>query len=123
VLLGDFGNASVLPFTEKRDKTSIKNYWAPERLLNGITDFSADIWSVGCIMAELLERKIPFWGEDRADIVRSITLLLGTPTQHVLKKVYRCSNQICAEINSTPAMDQIDFTKRFPRASLEGKLT
>jgi len=120
VLLSDFGCAGVLPFVDKRDKTMQKNYWAPERLLSGVVDFSVDIWAVGCIMAELLERKVQFCGADRADVVRSITLLLGTPSHHIVKKVYHCPQHICVEMKSIATLEPIDFSKRFPKTSPEG---
>ncbi|KAG0478738.1 hypothetical protein HPP92_013457 [Vanilla planifolia] len=56
-------------------------YRAPELLLNS-TDYTAaiDIWSVGCIFMELMNRKTLFPGRDHMHQLRLITELIGTPT-------------------------------------------
>ncbi|GKV45323.1 hypothetical protein SLEP1_g52428 [Rubroshorea leprosula] len=56
-------------------------YRAPELLL-GATRYSKeiDMWSVGCIMAELLKKEPLFRGKSEIDQVNSIVTVLGTPT-------------------------------------------
>ena len=118
VQISEFGHAGGLPFQEKKDKTAPRNYWAPERLLGGSNvDFSSDMWSIGCLLAELLERKVQFCGVGVPDIFRSITLLLGIPSHEVVKKVYRCPLGVCAEINAAERVEPTDFSKRFPKVS------
>jgi len=41
---------------------------------------AVDIWSVGCILAELLGRQPLFPGEDFLDQVQRIISVLGTPS-------------------------------------------
>jgi len=56
-------------------------YRAPEVVLNAqMYDNKIDIWSVGCIMAELYNRKPLFRGEDYSDQLRAIFKVLGTPS-------------------------------------------
>ncbi|KAJ8768734.1 hypothetical protein K2173_023638 [Erythroxylum novogranatense] len=57
-------------------------YRAPELLLNS-TDYTAaiDVWSVGCIFMELMNRKPLFPGKDHVHQMRLLTELLGTPTE------------------------------------------
>ncbi|KAL1818942.1 hypothetical protein DCAR_0415173 [Daucus carota subsp. sativus] len=57
-------------------------YRAPELLLNS-SDYSAaiDVWSVGCIYMELMNRKPLFAGKDHVHQMRLLTELLGTPTE------------------------------------------
>ncbi|KAB2028495.1 hypothetical protein ES319_D05G102000v1 [Gossypium barbadense] len=57
-------------------------YRAPEILLNS-SDYTAaiDVWSVGCIFMELMNRKPLFPGNDHVHQMRLLTELLGTPTE------------------------------------------
>ena len=57
-------------------------YRAPELLLNS-TDYTAaiDVWSVGCIFMELMNRKPLFPGKDHVHQMRLLTELLGTPNE------------------------------------------
>jgi cell division cycle 2-like protein len=57
-------------------------YRAPELLLNCDKYSSAiDIWSVGCIMAELLIKEPLIQGQDELDQLNKIFKLFGTPTE------------------------------------------
>ncbi|GJN31114.1 hypothetical protein PR202_gb19472 [Eleusine coracana subsp. coracana] len=60
-------------------------YRAPELLLNS-TDYSAaiDVWSVGCIFMELINRQPLFPGRDHMHQMRLITEVIGTPTDEEL---------------------------------------
>ncbi|MTV29231.1 hypothetical protein FTX61_28265, partial [Nitriliruptoraceae bacterium ZYF776] len=57
-------------------------YRAPELLLNS-SDYTAaiDVWSVGCIFMELMNKKPLFAGKDHVHQMRLLTELLGTPTE------------------------------------------
>eukprot|EP00262_Sarcandra_glabra_P004487 TRINITY_DN15569_c0_g1_i1.p1 TRINITY_DN15569_c0_g1~~TRINITY_DN15569_c0_g1_i1.p1 ORF type:complete len:424 (-),score=44.97 TRINITY_DN15569_c0_g1_i1:431-1564(-) len=57
-------------------------YRAPELLLNS-TDYTAaiDVWSVGCIFMELMNRRPLFAGRDHVHQMRLLTELIGTPTE------------------------------------------
>ncbi|XP_075635100.1 mitogen-activated protein kinase 3 [Castanea sativa] len=57
-------------------------YRAPELLLNS-SDYTAaiDVWSVGCIFMELMNRKPLFPGKDHVHQMRLLIELLGTPTE------------------------------------------
>lgn len=50
-------------------------------------DFTVDMWSVGCILAELLGNRPIFKGEDYVDQLNKILNLLGTPTEDTLRRV------------------------------------
>ncbi|KAK8679052.1 hypothetical protein V6N13_144524 [Hibiscus sabdariffa] len=57
-------------------------YRAPELLLNSSHYTAAiDVWSVGCIFMELINRKPLFPGKDHVHQMRLLTELLGTPTE------------------------------------------
>ena len=55
-------------------------YRPPEVLLEWDTyDKSIDVWSIGCIFAELLDRKPLFPGKESAEQIELILSILGTP--------------------------------------------
>lgn len=50
-------------------------------------DVEVDIWSAGCIFAEMLEGKPLFPGKDHVNQFSIITELLGTPPDEVIKTI------------------------------------
>lgn len=50
-------------------------------------DVEVDIWSAGCIFAEMLEGKPLFPGKDHINQFSIITELLGTPPDEVIKTI------------------------------------
>ncbi|PIA32070.1 hypothetical protein AQUCO_04600022v1 [Aquilegia coerulea] len=60
-------------------------YRAPELLLNSAEYTAAiDVWSVGCIFMEMINRKALFPGKDHVHQMRLLTELLGTPRESEL---------------------------------------
>jgi cyclin-dependent kinase len=58
-------------------------YRAPEILLGGRAySTGVDMWSVGCIFAEMCTRKPLFPGDSEIDEIFKIFKLLGTPTEN-----------------------------------------
>ena len=64
-------------------------YWrAPEIMLNWMHyNKQVDIWSVGCIMAELLTGQVLFPGNDHIDQLTRILQVCGTPDGDFLEKI------------------------------------
>ena len=56
-------------------------YRAPEVLLGTTYATPVDLWSCGCILAELFLRKPLFPGQYEVDQLGKIFLALGTPTE------------------------------------------
>jgi len=56
-------------------------YRAPEVLLHCSYATAVDIWSIGCIMAELYNRKPLFEGKSDIDQLHKIFSVIGTPPQ------------------------------------------
>lgn len=57
-------------------------YRAPEVvLLASEYTKSIDVWSVGCILCELIGRKPIFTGKDHLDQIKKILVVVGTPTE------------------------------------------
>lgn len=83
VRLADFGLARA--FQAKQNYTQeVVTLWyrAPEVLL-GMADYSpaVDVWSAGCILAEITSRKALFPGDSEIDQIFRIFRLLGTPSE------------------------------------------
>ena len=63
-------------------------YRAPEIMLNWMRyNQTVDIWSVGCIMAELITGRTLFPGKDHIDQLLRIMTLCGTPDAEFMKKI------------------------------------
>ena len=80
----DFGLARGINFTEQATPTMstayVQSRWyrAPELMMNWNAAAKAlDMWSVGCIFAELLARKPLFCGNGHIDHLRCIIDILG----------------------------------------------
>jgi len=61
----------------------ISGHYRPPEVLLGCRDYgrSIDLWSAGCIFAELLSRQVLFAGKDEPDQLRMIFNLLGEPSE------------------------------------------
>ncbi|CAJ1927048.1 unnamed protein product [Sphenostylis stenocarpa] len=83
--IGDFGLATVYDPEKKQPLTSrVVTLWyrAPELLL-GATDYGAaiDLWSVGCILAEMLVGKPIMPGRTEVEQTHKIFKLCGSPSE------------------------------------------
>ncbi|XP_055025205.1 mitogen-activated protein kinase 14A isoform X2 [Misgurnus anguillicaudatus] len=87
-------------------------YRAPEIMLNWMHyNMTVDIWSVGCIMAELLTGRTLFPGTDHIDQLKLIMLLVGTPGPELLMKI--SSESARTYISSLPHMPKRSFADVF----------
>eukprot|EP00808_Paulinella_micropora_P015908 g47043.t1 len=69
-------------------------YRAPEVIHSqGRYDRSVDVWSVGCVLAELLSRKVLFKGIDSASQLSAIVKVLGTPSKEHLSTMDEAARQ------------------------------
>ncbi|KAK6467653.1 nemo-like kinase [Huso huso] len=79
----DFGLARVEELDESRHMTQevVTQYYRAPEILTGSRHYSSaiDVWSVGCIFAELLGRRILFQAQSPIQQLDLITDLLGTP--------------------------------------------
>ncbi|EZA54138.1 cyclin-dependent kinase 4 [Ooceraea biroi] len=83
IKIADFGLAKTYDF-EMRLTSLVATLWyrAPEVLLGCSYASSVDIWSVGCIFAELCRLEPLFPGGSEGDQLDRIFQVLGTPTQN-----------------------------------------
>jgi len=91
-------------------------YRAPELLLS-CSDYSTaiDVWSVGCIFAELLGRKPLFPGKDYVHQLNLITKVIGSPNDDEL--AFITSEKAKRYMRSLPHNARVDFAKLWPHAS------
>lgn len=105
---------------EKTEYVVTRWYRAPEVILNASEyNKAVDIWSVGCILAELLGRTPLFPGEDFLDQVQRIISVLGTPSEEDRKYIGKTSTHVGNEnalkyIKNLPKRTRQSWDKLFP---------
>lgn len=90
----DFGLARGINEDTESERIKITRYvatrWyrAPELIIS-LKNYSTsiDMWSVGCIIAELLGRKPLFKGRDHLTQLTAITQVLGTPSKDLIVRI------------------------------------
>jgi len=91
-------------------------YRAPEVILSWKQYTKAiDVWSVGCIFAELLGRKPIFQGKDYINQITRIVDIMGSPTEDDLQNIG--SEQARQYIRSLGHRPKVPLTRLFPRAT------
>ena len=91
-------------------------YRAPELLLS-CAEYSVaiDVWSCGCILAELLGRKPLFPGKDYVHQLNLITKVIGTPDEQDLYFV--TSDKARRYLRQLPYSKPMDFKRLYPEAN------
>ncbi|CAD5172314.1 unnamed protein product [Musa acuminata subsp. malaccensis] len=88
--IADFGLATFFDPNRKHPMTSrvITLWYRPPELLLGATDYSVgvDLWSAGCILAELLSGKPIMPGRTEVEQLHKIFKLCGSPSEEYWKK-------------------------------------
>ncbi|KAF3940534.1 hypothetical protein ABW19_dt0207535 [Dactylella cylindrospora] len=91
-------------------------YRAPEIMLSFQSYTKAiDVWSVGCILAELLGGRPFFKGRDYVDQLNQILHYLGTPNEDTLCRIG--SPRAQEYVRNLPFMPKIPFQRLFPNAN------
>ncbi|OAF65465.1 hypothetical protein A3Q56_06822 [Intoshia linei] len=87
--LCDFGSSKQLISGEANVSYICSRYYRAPELIFGATDYTSqiDVWSSGCVMAELLLGQPIFPGESGVDQLVEIIKILGTPTSDEIKKM------------------------------------
>lgn len=91
-------------------------YRAPEIMLSFASYTKAiDVWSVGCIFAEMLGGKPLFKGRDYVDQLNQILAIRGTPDESTLARVG--SERAQHYIRSLPPMPRVNLSTLYPKAT------
>ncbi|TYH61593.1 hypothetical protein ES332_D07G063000v1 [Gossypium tomentosum] len=115
----DFGMARQYGSPQKQYTTKVVTQWyrAPELLLGAKTYSTAvDMWSVGCIMAEMLAKQPLFKGTSEIDQLRKIFDTLGTPNE----KIWAGFSELPGSKANYSKQRYNLLRKKFPVASFTG---
>lgn len=96
------------------DYVATRWYRAPELCGSFFSKYTPaiDIWSLGCIFAEVLTRKPLFPGKNVVDQLELMTDLLGTPPQDAINKVR--NEKARRYLSSMQKKPPVSLLKRFP---------
>lgn len=87
--LCDFGSAKALVRGEPNIAYICSRYYRAPELIFGSTDYTSaiDVWSQGCVLAEMITGTPIFPGSSGVDQLVEIIKVLGTPTKDELKSM------------------------------------
>ena len=133
IKLADFGLARVISTTQQSSATLSDTESLPVQLLSHQVatrwyrppellfasrqySFSADIWSVGAVIAELMRLSPMFPGRNDIDQIHKVLQIMGTPTEETWPGV-----QSLPDFSKVffPMMIPIDFQLIFPQANAD----
>lgn len=119
----DFGLARVFDPThdhtgQMTEYVATRWYRAPEVMLQAKSYTKAmDMWSVGCILAEMLSNRPLFPGKNYVEQLNLIISIIGKPTEASTHWIQ--SEKSRSYLLSLPADPKIDFAVKYPSASPE----
>ncbi|KAK2463685.1 hypothetical protein APHAL10511_004436 [Amanita phalloides] len=107
-----YGSPSEENATHLTEYVATRWYRAPEIMLafRGYNT-AIDVWSIGCILAELLLGRPLFKGKDYVDQLNKIFDVLGTPCETVIKKIG--SQKAQAYVRSLPLKKKVHLDNVF----------
>jgi p38 MAP kinase len=118
----DFGLARVATAGLQTGYVATRWWRAPEVFINWERyDEKVDIWSVGCIMAELILLKPLFAGTDHIDQLSKIFDIVGIPDLATLNEV--CEPYARDYIHKLPNKQKQDYKKLFGYKYIQGSKT
>jgi serine/threonine protein kinase len=115
IKIADFGLARAFQIPMRPYTNEVQTLWyrAPELLL-GATEYSVgiDMWSAGCILADLLKKAPLFRAQTEQAQLVEIMKVMGTPTEAIWPGV----TQMRGFSGSFPTYHRVDFHTLFPEA-------
>ena len=122
VKIGDFGLARGYGIPVKNYTHEVVTLWyrPPDVLLgNKAYGTTVDIWSIGCIFAEMVSGKPLFPGNSESDQLKQIFKIKGTPSEKYAPSLKEFSEWGVGENNFENCQEQ-DFHKLFPNLDEKG---
>ncbi|GAB1598093.1 mitogen-activated protein kinase 14-like [Argonauta hians] len=112
----DFGLARMTD-SEMTGYVATRWYRAPEIMLNWrhYNGKAVDMWSVGCIMAEMILGRALFPGNDHIDQLNKILFMLGKPSEEFIENI--SSADAREYVKSLPNLMSKDFDSYFKNAN------
>ncbi|KAI0825211.1 kinase-like domain-containing protein [Trametes gibbosa] len=118
--LGDFGLARAFGVPVNTFSNEVVTLWyrAPDVLMGSRTySTSIDVWSCGCIFAEMISGVPLFRGRDNQDQLLHIMRILGTPDDRTLRKIATEGQTEGQAQKQYPRYPKIPFSQVVPKAS------
>eukprot|EP01126_Amoeba_proteus_P005227 TRINITY_DN1172_c0_g1_i4.p1 TRINITY_DN1172_c0_g1~~TRINITY_DN1172_c0_g1_i4.p1 ORF type:complete len:348 (+),score=63.27 TRINITY_DN1172_c0_g1_i4:462-1505(+) len=118
--LCDFGSAKILAPGEPNVSYICSRYYRAPELIFGASDYTnaIDVWSAGCVMAELLLSQPIFAGESGVDQLVEIIKIIGTPTREEVIAM----NPECKEYKTFPQLKKQKWDRIFPPGTSESAM-
>ncbi|KAJ3682049.1 hypothetical protein LUZ60_014622 [Juncus effusus] len=115
--LADFGLARTTSETDLMTEYVVTRWYRAPELLLGCAQYTAaiDVWSVGCIMGEIMTRDPLFPGRDYVQQLRLITELIGSPDDASLG--FLPNDNTRRYVRQLPWFPRRSFGLRFPTMS------
>ncbi|KAJ9103592.1 negative regulator of the PHO system [Naganishia adeliensis] len=116
--IGDFGLARAFGVPVNTFSNEVVTLWyrPPDVLLGSRTySTSIDIWSAGCIFAEMISGVPLFRGRDNNDQLNAIIKVVGTPDERTFRKIMQDSPEV--QFRQLPKYPKQSFQTLLPRAS------
>ena len=122
VKIGDFGLARGFGIPVKNYTHEVVTLWyrPPDVLLgNKAYGTTVDMWSIGCIFAEMISGKPLFPGNNESDQLKQIFKIKGTPNEKYAPSLKELSEWGVGE-NHFENFKEQDFQKLFPNLDEKG---
>lgn len=114
----DFGMARYFTVPMRPYTKGVVTLWykAPELLVSNPYDLSIDIWSVGCILFEMVTGVPLFPGDGYIDQLMKIVQVLGTPTE---EEAPGFAAKVSSELNfELPIVERLGIIEKFETKDL-----
>jgi serine/threonine protein kinase len=125
LVLCDFGSAKRLVRGEPNIAYICSRYYRAPELILGASDYGpkVDVWSAGCVIAEMFLGEPLFPGESATDQIVEIIKVLGTPTkEETVEMNFRYNGSKLPDIRATPWARALKNTAPAPAVELISKL-
>lgn len=106
----DFGLARTRGHNHMTPYVVTRYYRSPEVVLGMRYGPNVDIWSIGCILGEMVRGRVVFCGTDHLDQWNKITEILGTPSREFTDGL---QSNVRDFVVSRPHRDGIPFDRLF----------
>ena len=112
IKLADFGSSCFVEERESLPYMQSRFYRSPEVILGSPYDEGIDMWSLGCILAELFTGRVLFQGETETEQLACIMETMGLPPRALLEQAARRSHFF--DSTGAPRPDAKSRVKRKP---------
>jgi glycogen synthase kinase 3 beta len=119
--LCDFGSAKKLIKGEPNISYICSRYYRAPELIFGATEYtnSIDVWSTGCVIAEMVTTQPLFPGESASDQLVEIIKILGTPTRQQILEMNPEYNEFKFPIIKAYPWNKIFKNKNMPEEFID----